>query len=220
MRFLVARRRWSMLRSSSSSSWASSRRAVAAVPCAVISSRARIACAAEISRENPPGTRSQSTACNRHTVRLRARLRSRCRRAQTLSTAACSSVTTVRTSGERSAAIATERASFGSFLFTCPVLSSRTRAASFGWTSRTCSPAATSCCANRWPSPRAPSIAQTRSGQRPAHSSRPSSCLAEARIRICPSRFSLASSANAVCDPVWGSIPIITSATHPPTRHR
>jgi hypothetical protein len=72
-------------------------------------------------------------------------------------------------SGERIAATATERASLGSFLFTVPVFSSRTLAASLGWTSRTRSPAASSCCASSRPSPVAPSIAQTRlaPGRRP-----------------------------------------------------
>jgi hypothetical protein len=55
--------------------------------------------------------------------------------------------------GERSAATATERASFGSFLFEVPVESSWTRAPSLGSTSRTCSPAARSCWASRCPRP-------------------------------------------------------------------
>ena len=51
--------------------------------------------------------------------------------------------------GERSAATATDRASLGSFLFTAPFASSRTRAPSLGCTSRTRSPAASSCWASR-----------------------------------------------------------------------
>jgi translation initiation factor IF-2 len=92
------------------------------------------------------------------------RLRSRCRLAQIFSTAAWSSGRTGRQDGERSAATAAERASFGSFLFTAPAASSRTRAASLGCTSSTRSPAATSSWASRCPSPPAPSTAQVRSG--------------------------------------------------------
>ena len=70
---------------------------------------------------------------------------------------------------DRSAASATERASFGSFLFTAPAASSRTRAARLGCTSSTFSPAATSCWASRCPRPPALSTAQDRSGQATAH---------------------------------------------------
>ena len=79
--------------------------------------------------------------------------------------------------------MATERASFGSFLFTAPVASSRTRAASLGCTSSTRSPAATSCWASRCPRPAAPSTAQVRSGQAAAHASSRSACAAQARTR-------------------------------------
>jgi hypothetical protein len=44
----------------------------------------------------------------------------------------------------------------GSFLFDVPEDSSRTQAPSLGWTSMTCSPAATSCWASRWARPPAP----------------------------------------------------------------
>jgi len=56
--------------------------------------------------------------------------------------------------GERSAATATGRASFGSFLFTASQASSRTRAASLGCTPGTCSPAASSCQSGRCPARR------------------------------------------------------------------
>jgi hypothetical protein len=89
-------------------------------------------------------------------------------------TTAWSSAITGRVTLERSAATATEKASFGSFWLVFPDCSSRTRAASLGGTSSTCSPAAASCCASRFPSPAAPSIAQARSGHSCAHaSSRP-----------------------------------------------
>jgi hypothetical protein len=78
----------------------------------------------------PPGTSSQSTACRLHTVCGRLLARSGRRLDQTFRTAAWSSARASRTPGERSAATATERASFGSFLFTFPVASSRTRAPS------------------------------------------------------------------------------------------
>ena len=45
--------------------------------------------------------------------------------------------------------MATERASLGSFLLTLPVANSRTREPSLGCTSRTVSPADTSCWASR-----------------------------------------------------------------------
>ncbi len=73
-----------------------------------------------------------------------------CRRlAQTLMTAAWSSFWTARICGDLSAVIATERASFGSFLFVDEVANNHTHAASFGWTSTTRSPAATSCWESR-----------------------------------------------------------------------
>jgi hypothetical protein len=102
---------------------------------------------------------------------VRVRPRSRWRLDQTFSTAAWSSALTSQTPGERSAAMATERASFGSFLFVSPAASSRTRAPSLGCTSRTRSPAITSRCASKYPIPRAPSTAQARCGRARAHSS-------------------------------------------------
>src|SRR5262249_53034100 len=111
---------------------------------------------------DPPGTRSHSTACSRQQAWLRSRARTRCRLAHTFSTTAWSSASTGRGAGDRSAATATDKASFGSFLLVSPACSSRTRAASFGGTSSTCSPAASSCWASRCPSPAAPSTAQAR----------------------------------------------------------
>jgi hypothetical protein len=63
---------------------------------------------------------------------LHARPRSRWRLDHTFRTAAWSSAVTSRGVAERMAAIATDRASFGSFLFVAPVDSSRTRAPSLG----------------------------------------------------------------------------------------
>ena len=71
-------------------------------------------------------------------------------------------------------------------------LNSRTRDASFGWTSRTRSPAATSCWASSRPSPAAPSTAQVRSGHAAAHSASFPACAADARTRISPSGSSAA----------------------------
>ncbi len=160
----------------------------------------------------PPGTSSQSTACSRQTTCVRLLARSRRRLDQTFSTAAWSSGRASRTPGERSAATATDRASFGSFLFTFPVASSRTRAPSLGCTSRTRSPADSSCWASRCPRPPAPSTAQARSGQAAAQSSSRSACVAQARTRSSPSGSSAPLIATAVCEALCGSIPIITRA--------
>jgi hypothetical protein len=100
--------------------------------------------------------------------------------------------------GERSAATATERASFSSFLFDVPLDSSRTRAPSLGCTSMTCSPAATSCWASTWPRPPAPSTAQVRSGQPAAQSSSLVAWRDEARTVSSPSGTSAESIATAV----------------------
>ena len=159
----------------------------------------------------PPGTSSQSTACSRQTTWVRLLARSRRRLDQTFSTAAWSSGLASRTPGERSAATATERASFGSFLFTFPVASSRTRAPSLGCTSSTRSPADSSCWASRCPRPPAPSTAQVRSGQAAAHSSSRSACAALARTRSSPSGSSAPLITTAVCEALCGSIPIITA---------
>ena len=97
--------------------------------------------------------------------------RSRCLLAQTFSTAAWSSA---RTGGQARGPQRGDRhrpASLGSFLFTFPLASSRTRAASLGGTSSTCPrrrPAAGTAGA---PGPPAPSTAQVRSGQAVAQAS-------------------------------------------------
>ena len=65
------------------------------------------------------------------------------------STSLCPTAATRRRSGDRNAAIATDSASFGSFLFDRPVANTRTRDANVAGTSTTVSPAATSCWASR-----------------------------------------------------------------------
>jgi hypothetical protein len=131
--------------------------------------------------------------------------------AHTFSTTAKSPAHTWRGVLERSAATATGKASFGSFFFVSPASSSRTRAASLGGTSATRSPLATSCCARRQPSPPAPSTAQIRSGHACAHATSCPACDGQAFTRIRPSGCSAAPSATAVCEPLCGSIPIITA---------
>src|SRR3954465_11569616 len=76
---------------------------------------------------------------------------------------------TRRRSRVRNAVTATDIASFGSFLFDRPLPSTRVRAANVAGTSTTVSPALTSCCARRNPSPSAPSIAHVRDGNGAAH---------------------------------------------------
>ena len=65
------------------------------------------------------------------------------------STSLWPAVSTRRSPRDRSAAMATDSASFGSFLFDRPVESTLTRDARVAGTSRTVSPAATSCWANK-----------------------------------------------------------------------
>ena len=62
-------------------------------------------------------------ACRRQAAWARSRARSRCRLDHIFSTTAWSSAVTVLRDGERSAAMATDRASFGSFLFELPGVS-------------------------------------------------------------------------------------------------
>ena len=109
--------------------------------------------------------------------------------------------------------MATDRASLGSFLFTSPAASSRTRAPSLGCTSSTRSPAASSCWASRWPVPPAPSTAHVRCGQAAAHASSRSAWAAQARTRSSLSGSSAALITTAVCEALCGPAPIITAAT-------
>ncbi len=99
----------------------------------------------------------------------------------------------------------------GSFLLTSPLSSSWARAASLGCTSTTRSPAATSCWATKYPRPEAFSTAQVRSGHALAHSLKRASCSGPDRTRNWPSVASCSSMATAVCEPLCGSMPIVTA---------
>jgi hypothetical protein len=152
---------------------------------------------------------------------VRERARSRERLAHIFSTAGQASAVTSRGAVERSAAIATERASLASFLPVFPDSSSRTRAASLGCTSTTRSPAATSCWASSLPRPSAASTAQVRSGQSCAQATSCSACDARALTRTWPSSSSAGPAAATVCEALCGPAPIITTAiTAPCCRHR
>ncbi len=87
----------------------------------------------------------------------------------------------------------------------------RTLADNVGGTSTTSSPAATNCCANRYPSPDVDSIAHLRSLNRSAQSINMSHCFFDDRTFNEPSSFSSWSTATAVCDPLCGSTPITTN---------
>ena len=129
-----------------------------------------------------------------------------------LSTAAWSSARTGRQAADRSAATATDRASFGSFLFTFPLASSRTRAASLGGTSST--PPRRRPAAGRAGAPgrRRPPPPRSAPARTAAQASSCRACAALARTRTWPSTSSALPIATAVCDPLCGSTPIITAA--------
>ena len=113
----------------------------------------------------------------------------------------------------RSAATATERASFWSFLLICPVSSSRTRAASLGGTSSDLFAGGDQLLREQMPQP-----ARALDRPRPLRpATRPSSAAPRpARPMPAPAAAPAASRAHrsrtAVCDPLCGSIPIITPA--------
>ena len=73
--------------------------------------------------------------------------------------------------------------------------------------------ARTSCWASRPPSPRAPSTAHVRSGQAPAQATSFPAWSGQAQTRSVPSGSSAPPTATAVCEPLCGSIPIITAIT-------
>ena len=120
---------------------------------------------------------------------------------------------TRRRSRVRRAVTATDMASFGSFLFDRPVPSTRVRAANVAGTSTTASPAVTSCCASRNPSPSAPSIAHSLDGNGAAHVNRCSTWLRLARTLSRASSSSSPLTATAVWVALCGSIPMITCIT-------
>ena len=114
---------------------------------------------------------------------------------------------------------ATARASTWSVFRPPPVSSSRTCEVSVEGTSTTHSPAATSCCASRYPSPLAPSIAHARSGQPSAHVSRSRVDAVVARTRIVARSPCVAFSiAEAVWVDLCGSMPIVTVKTRSPSQ--
>jgi len=76
---------------------------------------------------------------------------------------------TRRRSRDHNAVTATDIASFGSFLFDLPEPSTRVLAANVAGTSTTVSPAVTSYCASRNPSPSAPSTAHSLDGNGADH---------------------------------------------------
>ncbi len=122
-----------------------------------------LAWAAERSFFAPPGISSSSRWCSWETIRVWSSPSDRRRSTSTRSTASCSSLTTGRSPAIRVPTSATEWASVASVLRPWPVAKTRARAESFGGTSRTSSPAASSRIATWWPIPLQPSIAQTRS---------------------------------------------------------
>jgi hypothetical protein len=102
----------------------------------------------------------------------------------------------------RIATMAAGRASWESVLSVRVESSSRTRADRLGGTSRTVSPAATSCWANRAPSPRAPSIAQVRGSNRMAKDSNRSRWRRSATSRSSSTMVSVPSRTAAVWVPL------------------
>ncbi len=166
-------------------------------------------------REQPPSM--SFTSCSWMRTRVFWRVSTMCQRRSTSSPSSCGvpSGTTGRRTLARRPAIAVERASWASVL--CPEPDSlRTSADSLGGTSRTCSPASTSCRDSSQPRPLAFSIAHNRSGQRPAHASSRSTCRRSATTRSWSSCSSSSSSATAVCDRLWGSTPMMTVMMAPP----
>ena len=137
--------------------------------------------------------------------------RSRWRLAQIFITAAWDSATDLVRLGERRAAIATERASLGSFLLVVAGGERRTRAASLGWTSKTSLTRGHELFGEQVAEASAPSIAQVRSGHRawPIPSSR-STWVAESAPGAHRAMFSVASIATAVWEALCGSMPIVT----------
>ncbi len=158
----------------------------------------------------PPGMRSNNSACRRQAALFFWRPRSRCRLANSRKTRAWSSGRTTCRRPARNAATATERASLGSFFWDRWVSNTRTRAASTAGTSTTSSPAATSCWDSRYPNPAADSTAHRRWSNRAAQPNSSTVWAAEADTCSLPTITSSVSIATAVCDPLCGSIPIIT----------
>ena len=112
----------------------------------------------------------------------------------------------------RTATTATACASWASVLRLCPVSNNRARAESLAGTSTTCSPSASSRCANGRPAPLLPSTAQTRSGH-PATVLRIAAYPAlSVPNRPVASTVSWSSTTSIVADSLWGSTPMNTFA--------
>ena len=171
--------------------------------------RSLAAASADSSVGAPPGCRSRSRRWSRLTTVRRSWASSSRRSERSRSTALWSSGPTRRRSGWLWATLATLAASMPSVLRPWPRASRRARAASVAGTSSTVSSRATSCCARRWPRPVAPSTAQIRSGQRSAQRRSRSSMALVAGSRSSPRMRPLGSSATAVCDDLWGSMPMV-----------
>jgi hypothetical protein len=92
-----------------------------------------------------------------------------------------------------------------------PESNNRARADNAAGTSTTVSPDATSCCANNAPCPVAPSTAHTRGANGAAQRNNRSRCRRSAGTDSSPTSFSSRSITAAVCDPLWGSIPMMNT---------
>jgi hypothetical protein len=122
---------------------------MAAAPVGVSSSSSDRAWLTTTSLLIPPGVSSATKACGRQHSLFRQRARSVWCLTNSRHTAVWSAARTGASDGARNAATATERASLGSVLVDWPEASTRTREANVAGTSRTVSPAATSCWASR-----------------------------------------------------------------------
>jgi hypothetical protein len=119
-----------------------------------------------------PGVSSARRRCKRLTVCARCRTTSSRRSVSIRSTSSSGSCARARRSFARTAATATESASWASVLRPWPV-SIRTRAASLAGTSTTCSPSASSRCAKALPAPLLPPTADVPPLGRNHHQVRP-----------------------------------------------
>ena len=207
------------MRRTSAISWrAIALRSMSTAPAGRIVASSREARSAESCRGAPPGRRSRSRRCSRLTARRRSEVSSSRRSESSRNTAQWSSGATRERSSRCWATTATLRASMPSLLRPWPRWSTRVRAASAEGTSTTVSPEATSCWASSRPRPLAPSIAQTRCGQHAAHAASRASVALSASTRSSPSMAPVSSSATAVCELLWGSMPmVITGAPQRPT---
>ena len=214
---LLDPRRWaSRWRMSASSSAASSQRAWATAPAGATCSRILAAWPAVISSGTPPGTSSHSTAWSRQTTWLRVRERSRCRLARTFST----------TGGHRRSPLAAlgpqrrDRHRPGIVrvgLVRVAGLQQPDPGSQLGLHIQHPLAGGDQLLGQQPPSPRAPSTAQVRSGQACAQATSFPAWSGQARTRSLPSGSSAAPTATAVCEPLCGSVPIITAISALPS---